>query len=227
MTRVALIDGALAPGAPGLVAVTRFDRGESGEAGPRHAAAMAAAILAAAPEARLVNLVVFGGGLSKTAAIAAQALAAAGDASVALCAFGLARDDAAVRAAVATLTARGVAVVAAAPARGGPVWPAALPDVVSVQGDARCGPGDWSVLDLPSAGWGACPAGPDPGVAGASVAAARFAGLLAAGLARAGTEPPADPGFPSAALRSRVLDELRATARFRGRERRGGAEAGG
>ena len=89
---------------------------------------------------------------------------------------------------------------------------AAAPGVVAAQGDARCGPDEWSLLAPPQAPgglrFGARPAlDAWPDVAGASVAAARVAGLLAAlrggGLSRAQAET-----------------ALQATARFLGPERR-------
>ena len=80
-------------------------------------------------------------------------------------------------------------LVAAAPARGGPVYPAGYPGVLRVCGDARCGPGEWSHLATAQADFGACPDGPDGRPGGASLAAARFSALLAGALV---TEQDAD-----------------------------------
>jgi hypothetical protein len=179
--------------------------------GARHAAAIARAILAGCPGARFLSLPVFGARLVTDAPTLARALAAAGEADIAHCSLGLARPDAGIGGAVEALLAAGRIVVAAAPARGGPAWPAACPGVVSVQGDARCGPGEWSLLDLPGVTFGACPRlEGEPGVAGASVAAAHLTGLLAGLLA--GSSPVA------------VIEALRCGARFVGRERRGAGE---
>jgi len=210
MTRVVLIDGPLPPGTPGLAASEMLRPGGDAHAG-EHAAAMAAAIRAGCPAARLLGLAVFGEGLSTDAATVTRALGRAAELrpSVVLCAFGMARRDPAMAAGCAALRDAGALVVAASPARGGPVWPAAFADVVSVQGDARCGPGDWSHLGLPSALLGACPAVPGHDrVRGASAAAAMLAGLLAGRIA-AGQAP------------DEALAALCRDARWQGRERRG------
>ncbi len=174
--------------------------------GARHAAAIARAILAGCPGARFVSLPVFGARLVTDASGLAQALEAAAEAELVHCSLGLARPDEAVRRAVEALIGAGRLVVAAAPARGGPAWPAGFPGVASVQGDARCGPGEWSLLDLPRATFGACPRLEGEAVAGASVAAAHFSGLIARRLA--GSTP------------ARALSAMRAGARHVGRERR-------
>ena len=129
------------------------------------------------------------------------------EAEIVHCSFGLQRKDVGLADAVAGLVAQGRLVVAAAPARGGPVFPAAYPGVISVQGDARCEAGVWSWLNLPTAEFGACPSlvkGSE--VAGASVAAAYFTGHVAN-------------------LQARGVDDLhtalRSRAAFVGRERRG------
>jgi hypothetical protein len=206
---VALVDGPLAPDHPALAGVERFDAGGGDGPAAAHAAAMAAAILAHAPGARLLDLVVFGGALSTAAATVARALAAAAASGAPLvhCSFGMARPDPALEAAIAALVGAGRLVTAAAPARGAPVWPAACPGVIAVQGDARCGPADWSRLDLPTAAFGACPAIEGHAPRGASVAAARIAGMVASRLAT---------GLSA----SGAVAALRAEARFVGRERR-------
>jgi len=60
--------------------------------------------------------------------------------------LGLATDRAVLRAAVARAMDSGIVTVAAMPARGAPVYPAAYPSVIGGTGDARCGPGEISVL---------------------------------------------------------------------------------
>ncbi len=106
----------------------------------------------------------------------------------------------------------GITVVAAAPARGEPVYPAAYPGVIAVCGDARCGPDDISELGGTPADYGACPR-PSGGllgraVGGASCAAAHVAGLLVAFLSGRDTD-----GGASA------REYLSRAARYRGRER--------
>lgn len=213
MTRIALIDGPLAVGRSGCTALLD----PSGEAviespAGQHAAAVAATIRAEAPEADILSIPVFHGKLSARIAdlVSALELAADSDAAIVHCSLGLARDDAGVARAVAALAGR--IVIASAPARGAPVWPAALPRVFSVQGDARCGAGQWSVLKLPAADYGACPrAGNGAGIAGASIAAAHMTGILA---------------HRAPATEDAARAWLSASAAFHGRERRGGPEPG-
>ncbi len=211
MTRVVLIDGMLPPGTPGLVACEALRPGE-GDVAAAHALAMAAALRAGCPEALIVNLAIFGDGLATDAATVTRALqrSAALRPVLVLAAFGMARADAAMEAACAALGAAGACIVAAAPARGGTVWPAAFTGVLAVQGDARCvAPDEWSHLALPQVDFGACPvAAGHEHARGASTAAAHFAGLLAKRLA----------GGLSAA---EALKALRREARWQGRERRG------
>lgn len=209
MTTVALIDGPLDPADPRLVAREWFCREAGGAHAAAHAAAMRAAVAAGSAEARIANLVVFGDRLLTDAATVARALGRAAELApeVVLCAFGLVRDDAEIAASCRRLVQRHILVVAAAPARGARVYPAALPGVVAVQGDARCGPETWSDLRLPHAAFGATPqlAG-EAAIAGASVAAAHFAGHLAACAARVGA--------------AHAVEEMRRRASHRGREAR-------
>jgi hypothetical protein len=85
----------------------------------------------------------------------------------------------------------GIVLVAAAPARGGAAFPAALDECIAVTGDARCAPGEVSWLATPAADFGTHPlvepGRPEHG-GGASIATARLSGLLAAMLA-AGVAP--------------------------------------
>lgn len=202
--RVALVDGPLAGGHPRIGRRIALRAGPAESPAGLHAAALAAAVLGHAPEAVIDSLVVFGGSLATDAASVAAALEAAGDAQVVLCAFGLGRDDPGIAAATAALQARGALVVAAAPARGGPAWPAALPGVLAVQGDARCAPAQWSAL-APGR-FGACPTA-SAGVRGASAAAGHLAGHLARLLSEGRTAGDA-------------LAALDVGAAFRGAERR-------
>lgn len=75
--------------------------------------------------------------------------------------------------------AAGILLLAASPARGGPVYPAAYRGVWRVTGDARCSPGEWSWLDGEQADFG-CIVRPGPeAAAGASLGCAAFSGLVA------------------------------------------------
>ncbi|MFY0312169.1 hypothetical protein ACFMBG_19995 [Leisingera sp. D0M16] len=196
MTRaplIALIDGPLAEGTPGVC--SRMDMcqlhpraAESPAA--LHASHMAAAIRANAPEARILGLSIFPGRLATSLAIVAEALcrAAASEAEIVHCSFGHGEASPLLAEAVAAVLAEGKLLVASAPARGAPVYPAGCEGVLSVQGDARCAPGQWSLLDLPGARFGACPGGPGAPVRGASLAAAHFTGLLARACSGGGVE---------------------------------------
>jgi hypothetical protein len=174
--RLALIDGPLQAGHAALGRQVFLRAAAEDSPAATHAAALAAAVLAQAPGVAIDNLVVFDGRLATDAATVAQALEAARGAALVLCAFGLPRDDPSIRLAVAACLNGGALVVASAPARGPDPYPAALPGVLAVQGDARCGPGQWSAL-APGR-FGACPqAGAE--VRGASAAAGHCAGHLA------------------------------------------------
>ncbi|MFY2823820.1 subtilisin-like serine protease QhpE [Ruegeria sp. MALMAid1280] len=147
----------------------------------RHATQMAHAILRNTPGAQIDNYVVFPGTLSTSVSSICNALdlVAQSDAMIVHCSFGLARDVPRLERSIRSITAAGKTIVASAPARGGPVYPAFYRDVIAVQGDARCGPQEWSRLNLPHADFGACPSGADPHIGGASIAAAHFSGLYA------------------------------------------------
>jgi len=207
---VALVDGPLPDGHPALVSRIDLAAPESlpGSASAQHAAAIVTTILAHAPSARIINFVIFGRKLTTSAEIVAGALTRADGADIIHCSFGLPRPDPALEAGVARLVAGGRLIVAASPARGDPVWPAGFPGVTSVQGDARCGPADWSMLSLPHADFGACPrSATQPAIAGSSMAAAHLTGHFAARLARG-------------IARGDLIETMACEARFSGRERR-------
>lgn len=81
----------------------------------------------------------------------------------------------------------GIVLVASAPARGAPVYPAAFAQCIAVTGDARCAAGDVSWLATAVADFGTHPliepGRPEHG-GGASIATARMSGLIAALLAQ-------------------------------------------
>lgn len=203
MIRVALLDSGFDHPAP--AARQNFVRGMRELA---HGAALAAIIAKAAPAAQLLDGRIFGDGLVThvSAVAAAMDWAVTAGADIINLSLGLREDRPDLRAAVARATEAGVLVIAAVPARGGPVYPGHYASVVRATGDARCGQLDFSWIGDSAADFGASPAPLDayPQVVGASIAAARVAGALAA-LA-------ADHADPCAALRARC--------RFTGRERR-------
>lgn len=182
MIRVGLIDGALPPDWPGVTARRRFCTIDGADLSRKHASAMATTIGAYCEDFEIINAVVFPGSLSTTLGMVCDALEWLGDdpPDIVLCSFGSARASVELSVMTSRLQNAGSLVVASAPARGNPVFPAAYPDVISVQGDARCGPGEISRLDLPQATYGACPQALGvPEIRGASAAAAHAAGLLA------------------------------------------------
>jgi len=99
--------------------------------------------------------------------------------------FGLSQDRAVLRKSVERAIAKGVLLIAAAPARGRGVFPSSYGGVVRVSGDARCSPGEISVLRSRQADFGACVGAPTgdgsyEGTGGASFATGHFTGIAAA-----------------------------------------------
>ncbi len=182
MIRIGLIDGALPDARADLFDQIRLCEADGSPAAENHAGAMADTIRAQAGEVHFVNAVVFPGRLATSVATVCAALdwLVENPPEIVLCSFGMALPSVELTAKTHALLQAGSLIVASAPARGEPVYPAAIDGVVSVQGDARCLPGELSRLDLPQATYGACPAATcNPDIRGASVAAAHMAGLLA------------------------------------------------
>lgn len=146
-----------------------------------HGSAVAAAILGQAPAADLIDAQIFHDRITASPAAVAAALrwAVGSGARLATLSLGLPADRPVLRAAVEEALSHGLLLIAASPARGGPVWPAAYPGVIAATGDARCCPGEVSILP---AAFGTCPRRPDgdPRAGGASLAVGHLAGLLAA-----------------------------------------------
>ncbi len=177
-------------------------------------------IQTAAPTARLYHAQVFGPRFTTSPSLVAAGLDWLLLQGVDLInmSFGLRADRQVLRTACAAAAEQGVLLIAAAPAQGAACFPAAYPEVLSVTGDARCAPGAVSDLQGQQADFGTWCASPEQGggvIAGASVAAAHFAGLAAGFLLR---HSEAD----TAALRA----HFEAAARHRGPERRGAGAAG-
>jgi hypothetical protein len=118
--------------------------------------------------------------------------------------LGLAADRAPLAAAVARAAAAHCLLVAATPARGGPVYPAAYPRVIRATGDARCRAGELSRLAAATFGGDLTGAA---GGRGASVGAAAVSAALIAVLG---------PGLRY----EEALEALAARARYDGPERR-------
>jgi hypothetical protein len=159
-----------------------------------HGSSIARTILAAAPSARIANAQVFHGSIEAARLVNMS--------------FGVRSDREVLRAACAAARAAGAILLAAAPARGPAVFPAAYPGVIRVSGDARCAPGEVSLLGSAQADFGACPRTSDGRLRGASAAVARLTGRVAAFLAE---RPDADAAV--------VAGFLQTAARHRGPER--------
>jgi hypothetical protein len=166
-------------------------------------------ILAAPAPVALLSAQVFGDkGMTSPAVIAAALdwLVECG-ARVINLSFGLRQDRPVLARACRRALDRGVVLIAAAPARGAPVYPASYPGVLRVTGDARCGPDELSRLASTRADFGACAQGATPLIGGASLATARVTARVAEYLAGGGE-------------RDGVFDHLRGLARYHGPERR-------
>jgi hypothetical protein len=178
-----------------------------------HGSELAGLILSEAPTAMLLPAQLFSEKLVCTPLQVASALdwAVLEGAQVVNMSFGLRQDRPVLREACARALAAGVILVAAAPARGAAVYPAAYEGVVRASGDARCEPGEISFLDSPQADFGACVHSSTPAVAGASVGCAYLSGKIAHCL-----------GSTTASNRDEVRQWLVQQACYRGRERRSG-----
>ncbi len=125
--------------------------------------------------------------------------------------LGLTEDREPLRQACAQAVAAGVLIVASVPAMGPQVYPAAYPGLVRVTGDGRCRGDQVAAICSDRADLGADPAfhaRAGGNIAGASVAAARITGALAATLI---VNPEADP--------NRLVQELMARAHHHGPQR--------
>ncbi len=92
--------------------------------------------------------------------------------------FGLRRDSAVLRAACAAAVASGVGLVAASPAQGEAVYPAAYPGVVRATGDARCASIEVAWLESQQADVAGYVGDPATGHAGASIGCASVSARL-------------------------------------------------
>ena len=220
LVRVGIVDSGVAPEQAGalVASVGIVAHGTAGVARLAavcdpvgHGTAVATLVLEQAPMARLVSAQAFAKERHAVAACVAEGIdwCLEHEVRVVNLSLGLTVDHDLLRSACAAAVARGVIVVAAFPARGGSVYPAAYPGVVAVSGDARCAAQTWSVIE-PERLYGAAPLAAD-GVTsgGASYAAARMSGHAARFLA----------AWPDARAED-FRDWLAAGAAFRGRERR-------
>jgi len=217
--RVGVLDSGIAAdvGAP-VLARARFDTAGGAQASaeasldrPGHGTQVATIIARAAPACGLLDARVFGARLRCSAEQVAAGIDWLCEAGARLVnmSFGLAEDRAVLGDACRRAAARGVVLVASAPARGAAVFPASYPGVIRATGDARCAPGQISFLDTGQADFGAHVRAPDALTAGASIGCAHVSAALAAMLC-------AHPGWDAEQLRA----ELIRIASHRGPERR-------
>lgn len=182
-----------------------------------HGTAMAELIRRRAPTVRFYSAQVFNDRGFATPVTVAAGLAWLVGQGVRLVnmSFGLVDDREPLRQACAESVAAGVLIVASVPAMGPQVYPAAYPGIVRATGDGRCCGDEVAAICSERADFGANPAfdactTAPVRIAGASVAAARITGALAAMLA---ATPASDPG--------RLLQDLIASATHRGSQRAG------
>jgi len=179
-----------------------------------HGSSLARIIMDTAPESRLYDAqVFFESSITSAAAIAAGLhwLTAKGVALINM-SFGFRRDRRILRDACAYAQSAGCVLLAATPAHGPAVYPAAYEGVLRITGDARCAVGEVSHLATTQADFGACPQAPqertpDSPIGGASFAVAHVTGMLARYLAEGGD-------------RQNVTAHLEDIARYHGPERR-------
>jgi hypothetical protein len=213
--RVGLIDSGADLAAPVAAAHFAADgtRGPAGRDPTGHGSRIARLITAGRPDVELVVAQVFASGQPTSALAVAAAVewCLAEQVNLLHLSLGLAADRARLAAAIARAVGAGCLVVAATPARGAPVYPAAYAGVIRGTGDARCGPDE--ISRLATATFGGC-VRPAPertaGGRGASVGAAAVSRALLAWVA---------PGSSCAA----AVQALAARARYDGPERRGHA----
>lgn len=213
--RVGLIDSGA--DLPCLAAAAGFaadgTRGPASQDPTGHGTRVARLIADGRPDAELVLAQVFASARPTSVAAVAAAVdwCLAERANLLHLSLGLAADRAALAAAIARAADAGCLVVAATPARGAPVYPAAYAGVIRATGDARCGPDE--ISRLAAATFGGC-VRPGPAVAaggrGASIGAAAVSRALLAWVA---------PGSSYAG----AVQALAARARYDGPERRGRA----
>ncbi|HUW36798.1 MAG TPA: S8 family serine peptidase [Rhodocyclaceae bacterium] len=217
---VGIVDSGVAPALrPQLAAETRLlrrhdggvDRAPASDDALGHGSEIAKIVLALAPTASLVCAQAFSDRRSADAALVAEGILWCLEQRVRLInlSLGVRSDIEALRHACDLAVASGALLVAAFPARGNAVYPAAYPGVLAVSGDARCGGECWSVLEPGQLLGAATFAADGQAHGGASYAAARISGLAARFF---GARPRADVRDCRAWLES--------DAAFCGRERR-------
>ena len=217
---IGIVDSGVAPALRRqLAAETRVLLREDGSVGRSaamddaigHGSEIARIILGLAPSVSLVSAQAFTDSRTVDAGVVAEGIAWCLEqgARIINLSLGLRADKATLRRACERARASGVLLVAAFPARGDAVYPAAYPEVLAVSGDARCTAGNWSVIAAGRLVGAATSAADGARQGGASYAAARISGLAARFFS---VWPQADA--------QDCLAWLESDAAFRGRERR-------
>ncbi len=222
--KVGLLDSGVDGGLVPAVAAARFRIAADGsvESAPGgddrlgHGTALARIITRVPVSTALYDAAIFEDRMVTQASVAAAGLDWLTAASVRLVnlSFGLRNDRSVLRQACERALARDVILIAAAPARGAPVFPGAYPGVIRATGDARCALGEISALGGGQADFAghARPldeSGEDAVLGGASFGTAHVTAAVAEFLAHN-----QDAG------RADVVQHLTAIAKYHGPERR-------
>lgn len=217
---VGIVDSGAAPSLRlGLLAETRLllrtdgsiDRAAAGDDALGHGAQIARIILDLAPAVSLVCAQAFSDRCVADARLVAQGIHWCLEQGVRIInlSLGLHSDIEVLRRACGRAAASGIVLVAASPARGNPVYPAAYAEVVAVSGDARCEGSNYSVIEPGRLIGASTTAADGKSHGGASYAAARITGIAARFFS----------ARPNADARD-CMAWLQSGATFRGRERR-------
>jgi len=177
-----------------------------------HGSVLAQLIMEQCPQAELLVAQIFRDSRQAAVRYAVEAIDWLVDSGAQLInmSFGLQLASPALQQACQRARQAGVLLLASAPARGQPTYPAAFAECLAVSGDARCTVDEISWLNLPHVDVGGNPlirpGAPEQG-GGSSFVCARIAGMAAALLAE---------GYPADA----IAGQLRQRARYIGPERR-------
>lgn len=164
--RVALIDSGLSASQTDWQAAGQcFDEQNMGVVATRpilpdklqHGSLIAQVIIDHLPQVEIINAQVFTDRLYCTPAVVAAAIdwALVERAEVIAMSFGVKKDQALLRESCQRARASNCILIAASPAQGGEVYPAAYEGVIRFTGDARCRPGEFSALRSSQADFGA------------------------------------------------------------------------
>jgi hypothetical protein len=221
--KVGLLDSGVDSGLVPAAAAARFRIAADGRVESRpggvdrlgHGTALARIITSVPVPLALFDAAIFEDRLVTQSAVVAAGLdwlTAAGVRLVNL-SFGLRTDRAVLRRACERALERDAILIAAAPARGAPVFPGAYPGVIRATGDARCALGEISALGGAQADFAGHPSplnddGEPRRLGGASFGTAHVTAVVAEFLSR---EPEAG--------RAEVVRHLAAIARYHGPER--------